>query len=1427
MSKSRARFLSELLGTTGLVKKSKSALAGADEVIDLSTLPSIPNSKLTNASITIADHVTALGGSVTLNTGDIGEHTNYKYYTDARADARIAAADTGDLSEGSNLYFTNARVQTYISGNRSYGGITASGTHTFTANDVDFIVQDTTDSITNYIWRHHGNSALYLGSQDAIVNIRSPLQINATQVFDTSRNMSNIGTISSGRITTTGGLFVNAPSGNPDITLKTAGAGNNPLIRIQAATNYWDIQTLFSNTDDELDFRYNGASKLEIDKNGNTVIAGTISSGAITASTSGAVASFNRTDNDAIIELKRSGSVKGYIGANTSGDIKFYNNTAAGTLTISSAGNLGTTGTISSGAITSTGVSSFSNGTSVGNVELHTNSIGTDEAGILFQPNSAYRCVHPASMTSTPHTSDISLGWSNNKWKDIYLAGYVKADSGYQIGTTTVIDSSRNLTNIGTISSGAITSTGNSVFNGSGTGHAIVVNRTDGSQALRVNDTGEVIVSNNYLYASRNSGAGLYVQSTAIFRGSITNDGGNNLSISSGGSDIGFNSKNFTSVGTISSGAITSTGILTLDTSPAANGTGDLVVIPSLSSSSGVGFAGQVFGVNVKNAVHSTHNAPQVSSTWGGVTGATAIAIQADDNTYGQFQVWTAPQDSSADDLLTPKFYIAGSGNATFTGTLSAGAITTNNNFNMTGGYSVYLGSTSRLSSDNNGSFGINYGTTGGTATGSLVIYNNTTATSQLNRNGTIASNINGNNTVGGNIVLGPSSGSSKWYGITGRQYDSGTETEGYSLITGATSSGVNDVTIGGGLDEQNAATKVMIKAAANSTTRNGTEVVRVTTDGLDVRNNVVRITGTTVIDASRNLSNIGTITSAAAGTILDASHNLTNINNVYASGYRIGSTSVIDSSRNTNFNNSNAISFLSTNGYWVGGTRRIDASGNLENIGTISSGRLSPTGIQMSVDTGLYATNATLSYYSASNAVYLNGAGPSGWLRLNAAGTENDTNAINIFGSNAGANITFRTASTQRMNIDSGGNLRWGSANTAILDASRNFTNLGTISSADHTITSGTSGTNTTGLLFKNTDNPDAQAYIKKSAYYMHYNSNQNEGHHFTYSGTVSLLRLHGGNNGTRPNSVNITASNGLYVNDTQTIDSSRNLTNIGTISSGAITSTGVSSFSNGTSVGSQGEVIGNKWANTHENIYWNSKLISSSGYGNTPDKWFTQGGVTITSEHPYNKGFSTQYTNTQSAAHTTTINNATPSSPYWAGVYTTFPGATNFSGVQNSSIGGGWENGEGALMKMVYDGSGASNSTNAVRAKIWKNFFSSGIVYLRQSFFYYIESGEFSSGFFAGYNGYVGSTTHNFEDYSARHLFTNLQQWTYINHGARSYLGATYQQSTQNYLNGFGFTPGTAATVWIAIPGLTTMAYNDGKTINIHDATQQIGQG
>jgi len=47
------------------------------------------------------------------DTGDLTEGSNL-YYTDARADARIAAASTTDLSEGTNLYYTDARADARI-----------------------------------------------------------------------------------------------------------------------------------------------------------------------------------------------------------------------------------------------------------------------------------------------------------------------------------------------------------------------------------------------------------------------------------------------------------------------------------------------------------------------------------------------------------------------------------------------------------------------------------------------------------------------------------------------------------------------------------------------------------------------------------------------------------------------------------------------------------------------------------------------------------------------------------------------------------------------------------------------------------------------------------------------------------------------------------------------------------------------------------------------------------------------------------------------------------------------------------------------------------------------------------------------------------------------------------------------------------------
>ena len=111
MAKSKARFLAELLSSDGKVIKTKSQAS----TIVVGDLPTIPNSKLQNSSVTIAGEGLSLGASLTLDTGDVTEHTNYKYYTDGRVDARITNAGSGNWNtaygwgnHASASYITNS-----------------------------------------------------------------------------------------------------------------------------------------------------------------------------------------------------------------------------------------------------------------------------------------------------------------------------------------------------------------------------------------------------------------------------------------------------------------------------------------------------------------------------------------------------------------------------------------------------------------------------------------------------------------------------------------------------------------------------------------------------------------------------------------------------------------------------------------------------------------------------------------------------------------------------------------------------------------------------------------------------------------------------------------------------------------------------------------------------------------------------------------------------------------------------------------------------------------------------------------------------------------------------------------------------------------------------------------------------------------------
>ena len=119
-----------------------------------------------------------------------------------------------------------------------------------------------------------------------------------------------------------------------------------------------------------------------------------------------------------------------------------------------------------------------------------------------------------------------------------------------------------------------------------------------------------------------------------------------------------------------------------------------------------------------------------------------------------------------------------------------------------------------------------------GTSAGVNVGIGTTDPSEKLEVVGIIESTTNGNR-VKGNISLGiKTNNSAKWHSITGTQYGYTAEPEGYSLINGASGDGVNAVNMGGGLNEQNAATQVSLWTAANVSTRTGTERMRIASDG-------------------------------------------------------------------------------------------------------------------------------------------------------------------------------------------------------------------------------------------------------------------------------------------------------------------------------------------------------------------------------------------------------------------------------------------------------------------------------------------------------------------------------------------------------------------------------------------------------------------
>ena len=231
---------------------------------------------------------------------------------------------------------------------------------------------------------------------------------------------------------------------------------------------------------------------------------------------------------------------------------------AGGTLT----GALsGTTATFS-GSVTAPSIRASSGDFHVNRGSDGASAIRVDADGVVVIPSNYFYV--PASQGSYFSSAVRFRGTiSNDTGTDVTIGDTLNVTGGIKLNGTTVIDASRNLTNIGTISSGAITSSGNITIAKQTPLLTIETASNSTNPELRLKSSGVFSNEGFGIYYDNNAGDAHFQTTYADNAASIkfyTATGGSptasNLRFEIGGDgNFDFNGGNFSDVGTISSGA--------------------------------------------------------------------------------------------------------------------------------------------------------------------------------------------------------------------------------------------------------------------------------------------------------------------------------------------------------------------------------------------------------------------------------------------------------------------------------------------------------------------------------------------------------------------------------------------------------------------------------------------------------------------------------------------------------------------------------------------------------------------------------------------------------------------------------------------------------------------------------------------------------
>ena len=380
------------------------------------------------------------------------------------------------------------------------------------------------------ILRPYATTTLTIGQgTNDIAKFTGSIKIGNSTIVDSSRNLTNIGTISSGNITVNNRIIA---SGDSDTYLQFNDAdtfrivtGDTSRLLINSSGDV-QVGTTAPQTNANFNLRRNGAN-IEFGHNNRT--SGYYGTLGAFYNNGQPYLGFSADANDSGNTFNTRGFKGNLIYGNTSGDLIFAQLTNANAtgqtpttrLTINSSGNATFAGTISSGKIE--GTTADANGhilktdsstASASDVALQIRNSSSDY-NLKFQPRLPAGNMHAGVNTDdfgifTANSKGISIG-NNDKslvvihptdglefWTNNARRFNIDTSGNIQVNGTTILNQSRNLTNLGSISATDLLTQNNTTITSLGSRDLVTIGSGSRGGALKIND----IAGANYYIAA-------------------------------------------------------------------------------------------------------------------------------------------------------------------------------------------------------------------------------------------------------------------------------------------------------------------------------------------------------------------------------------------------------------------------------------------------------------------------------------------------------------------------------------------------------------------------------------------------------------------------------------------------------------------------------------------------------------------------------------------------------------------------------------------------------------------------------------------------------------------------------------------------------------------------------------------------------------